>query len=342
VFDAASFLADLGLRADTQIFFSNHHFAHALPSLFFTDWDDALLYTADGSGDQVYYSHNLFRDGALTNLYGDDRWLTLPEAIRKMTSAPAARLRLEGRGHIEAGAIADLVLFNANTIADRSTFTDPAVLPIGVEKVFIGGELAWDNGKPAPARPGKVLMSGHTPAETDAGAYRLVPNWGTLPAGLQFGEVPGMTIDDAGRVFAFTRAEPPVIEFDPSGKVLKTWGEKMFVWPHGIRVDRDGFLWITDGRAANGRGQQVFKFDRTGKLLMTLGTKGIGGETDSTFNGPCDVAVAANGDIFVAEPVTHANAALNEPEERWSELGMRVLGPGEEMSLQMRLEVIAK
>lgn len=49
-----------------------------------------------------------------------------------------------------------------------------------------------------------------------------------------------------------------------------------------------------------------------------------------------------SGDIFVAEPVTHANAALNEPEERWSELGMRVLGPGEEMSLQMRLEVIAK
>lgn len=75
VFDAGLFLADLGLRADTRLFFTNHHFAHALPSLFFTDWDEALLYTADGSGDQVYYSHNLFRDGALTNLYGDDRWL---------------------------------------------------------------------------------------------------------------------------------------------------------------------------------------------------------------------------------------------------------------------------
>ncbi|HEV8678008.1 MAG TPA: carbamoyltransferase C-terminal domain-containing protein [Stellaceae bacterium] len=75
VFDAGAFLADLGLRADARLFFSNHHFAHALPSLFFTDWDEALLYTADGSGDQVYYSHNLFQDGALTNLYGDDRWL---------------------------------------------------------------------------------------------------------------------------------------------------------------------------------------------------------------------------------------------------------------------------
>jgi carbamoyltransferase len=75
VFDAAAFLADLGLRPDTRLFFSNHHFSHALPSLFFTDWDEALLYTADGSGDQVYYSHNLFQGGTLTNLYGDDRWL---------------------------------------------------------------------------------------------------------------------------------------------------------------------------------------------------------------------------------------------------------------------------
>ena len=75
LFDARAFLADLGLRPDARLFFSNHHFAHALPSLFFTDWEEALLYTADGSGDQVYYSHNLFRDGRLTNLYGDDRWL---------------------------------------------------------------------------------------------------------------------------------------------------------------------------------------------------------------------------------------------------------------------------
>jgi carbamoyltransferase len=75
VFDAGAFLADLGLRPDARLFFANHHFAHALPSLFFTDWEEALLYTADGSGDQVYYSHNLLRDGTLTNLYGDDRWL---------------------------------------------------------------------------------------------------------------------------------------------------------------------------------------------------------------------------------------------------------------------------
>ena len=75
IFDAAGFIADLGLRPDVRLFFSNHHFSHALPTLFFTDWDEALLYTADGSGDQVFYSHHLLRDGALTTLCGDDRWL---------------------------------------------------------------------------------------------------------------------------------------------------------------------------------------------------------------------------------------------------------------------------
>ena len=68
-------MADLGFRPDARLFFSNHHLSHAFPSLFFTDWEEALLYTADGSGDQVYYSHYLFQDGKLANLYGDDRWL---------------------------------------------------------------------------------------------------------------------------------------------------------------------------------------------------------------------------------------------------------------------------
>ena len=93
----------------------------------------------------------------------EQRWITLPEAIRKMTSAPAARLRLEGRGLIQPGAVADIVLFNPNTIVDRSTFTDPAALPRAMEKVYVGGELVWDastslgagSGKPTAARPGK-------------------------------------------------------------------------------------------------------------------------------------------------------------------------------------------
>ena len=84
IFDAAAFVADLGLRPDARICFSNHHFAHALPALFFTDWDDALIYTADGAGDQVSYSQNLLRAGSLLNLYGDDRWLGRKQADGSM------------------------------------------------------------------------------------------------------------------------------------------------------------------------------------------------------------------------------------------------------------------
>jgi N-acyl-D-amino-acid deacylase len=237
----------------------------------------------------------------------DERWLTLPEAIRKMTSAPADRLKLEGRGRLVPGAIADIVLFNPKTVADRSTFGDPGVLATGIEKVFVGGELVWDNGKATPARPGKVLMSGRTPTGV-SGPYQLVPKWGELPAGMTWGEVPGMTIDADGRLFAFNRAEPPIVELDANGKVLKTWGEKMFVWPHGIRVDRNGFLWITDGRARGGIGPQVFKFTRDGQLLMTLGKTGVSGDGPDTFNSPTDVAVAPNGDIFVADG--HVNSRI--------------------------------
>jgi N-acyl-D-amino-acid deacylase len=92
----------------------------------------------------------------------DEGWLTLADAIRKMTNAPAARLKLRHRGRIEPGAIADIVVFNPKTVIDRSTFSDPAVLPSGVEKVFVGGELVWDAGKAADARPGKVLTSGRS------------------------------------------------------------------------------------------------------------------------------------------------------------------------------------
>ena len=93
----------------------------------------------------------------------DERWLSLPEAIRKMTSAPADRLKLTDRGRIVAGAIADVVIFNPKTIVDRSTFSEPGILPTGMEKVFVGGEPVWDGGKPVDARPGKVLISGRAP-----------------------------------------------------------------------------------------------------------------------------------------------------------------------------------
>lgn len=95
----------------------------------------------------------------------EKHWLTLPEAIRKMTSLPAQRLRWKDRGVIREGAYADLVLFNPDTVIDRSTYADPTALPAGIEKVFVNGTLVWDGGKPTGARPGVFLGLGGVPIQ---------------------------------------------------------------------------------------------------------------------------------------------------------------------------------
>jgi N-acyl-D-amino-acid deacylase len=87
----------------------------------------------------------------------EQNWLTLAEAIRKMTSLPAQRLRLKDRGQLRRGMKADVVLFNPSTVIDRSSFSAPHKLSEGIEKVFVNGVLVWDAGKATGARPGQVL-----------------------------------------------------------------------------------------------------------------------------------------------------------------------------------------
>ncbi|MBX9604388.1 MAG: D-aminoacylase [Bryobacteraceae bacterium] len=84
------------------------------------------------------------------------KWLTLEEAIRKMTSAPAARLGWRDRGLVREGFVADLVLFDPATVIDRSTFADPFREAVGVRKVWVNGELVWDSRSTA-ATPGEKL-----------------------------------------------------------------------------------------------------------------------------------------------------------------------------------------
>jgi N-acyl-D-amino-acid deacylase len=106
-------------------------------------------------------SHHPRATGTFPRVLGlyvrEKHWLTLPEAIRKMTSLPAHRLGWTDRGIIRQGAFADLVLFNPDTVIDHSTFTNPFALATGIEKVFVSGTLVWDAGKPTGERPGRVL-----------------------------------------------------------------------------------------------------------------------------------------------------------------------------------------
>jgi N-acyl-D-amino-acid deacylase len=87
----------------------------------------------------------------------EKKWLTLTEAIRKMTSLPARRLGWTDRGVVRPGAFADLVLFNPLTVTDRATFMHPQTLSEGIERVFVNGVQVWGGGKPTGARPGRVL-----------------------------------------------------------------------------------------------------------------------------------------------------------------------------------------
>jgi sugar lactone lactonase YvrE len=140
--------------------------------------------------------------------------------------------------------------------------------------------------------------------------YRTVENWFQLPAGRRMGSTSAVFVAPGGHIWVAERCGAnscagsnlaPVLEFDPSGKLLKSWGAGMFVFPHGILIEKDGTIWLTDGQGANGKGQQVFKFSPEGKVLMTLGKAGVAGDGPDTFNQPNAVAIAPNGDIFVAD-----------------------------------------
>jgi len=87
----------------------------------------------------------------------EKHWLTLPDAIRKMTSLPARRMGLRDRGTLREGTFADLVLFDPQTVIDRATFAKPQELPVGIQTVFVNGEMVWNDGRPTGSKPGRVL-----------------------------------------------------------------------------------------------------------------------------------------------------------------------------------------
>ncbi len=145
-----------------------------------------------------------------------------------------------------------------------------------------------------------LLTSWFLAAASQGQEYVLDPDWPQpLPDGIEWGQVPNVTIDKDGYIYAFHRAEPPVLKFDASGKLIDTFGSNWIATPHGFRAAPDGSLWATDYNRQ--RGHTVTKFDTEGNVLLRLGTRGFSGTLPNTFDGPADSAVAANGDIFVAD-----------------------------------------
>jgi DNA-binding beta-propeller fold protein YncE len=123
-------------------------------------------------------------------------------------------------------------------------------------------------------------------------------SWGRLPAGLEWEAASQISTTPEGQIVVLRRASPFFVVLTPEGEVVRTWGENLFRVAHGLRIDRKGFLWVTDN-ADN----FVQKYSPDGQLQLTLGQRGVAGGNDSktAFDGPADVFVQPDGDILVAD-----------------------------------------
>lgn len=164
-----------------------------------------------------------------------------------------------------------------------------------------------------------ALTAMHGQQKLPVAPYEEAKGWGPEAPGKFEWEPGGVEVDRQGRVYVLRRSDPSVWVLDPSGKVLRSFGEGLVVWAHGLHVDRGGNIWVTDcalgpperfqdqmlkpnaSTRAAGRGHQVYKFSPEGKLLMTLGKAGQPGMSTDQFNCPTDVVTAADGSIFIGD-----------------------------------------
>ncbi|MCE9520197.1 MAG: peptidyl-alpha-hydroxyglycine alpha-amidating lyase family protein [Verrucomicrobia bacterium] len=180
-----------------------------------------------------------------------------------------------------------------------------------------------------------------TPFIAAADDYQVVHGWPKVPEGFVLGQVSGVDLDSHGNVFVFRRAEhlwlgdraateliksPTVLLFDAkSGALLAQWGENFFLCPHGLTIDAEDNLWLTDVEL-----HQVFKFTHDGKLLMTLGEHAKAGTDSKHFNKPTDVAVAPDGTFYVSDGYGNSRIMKFSKEGKFiAQWGTRGDGAGE-------------
>jgi peptidylamidoglycolate lyase len=149
------------------------------------------------------------------------------------------------------------------------------------------------------------------PAVADDYSYSVVHGWPSLPEGRALGRASGVAVDSHNHVFVFHSVDrdwtdpfpdapiegTTVAVFDGvTGELIAEWGDGVFVMPHGLTVDSEDNVWLTDvGR------HQVFKFSHDGELLLALGENRVPGADSEHFNLPTDVAVIDGGGFFVSD-----------------------------------------
>jgi DNA-binding beta-propeller fold protein YncE len=155
--------------------------------------------------------------------------------------------------------------------------------------------------------------------------YNPVPNWLQLPKDFVFGPVTGVATDKDDNLYIFHRGRRPVAVFDKNGKFLRSWGNRRVETAHGLRIDHQGNVWTTDLDT-----HQVVKHDPTGKVLLSLGKAYVAGNTAELFDQPADVAIAPNGDFYVADGYGNSRVVkFNKDGKYLKEWGKPGKGPGE-------------
>jgi len=170
------------------------------------------------------------------------------------------------------------------------------------------------------------LPSASAPLRVDtAVSYQVDPNWPQCPAGIAWGQMPGVAVDDQDRIWLYTRAKPPIQVYDRSGKFLRGFGDEVIASAHYLKIGPRGNIWVSD--IGN---HVVMQFTPEGKLLKTLGTPGAPGEDETHLNKPTDMAVTPGGDVFVSDGYGNNRIVhFDQDGEFVKAWGRRGTGPGE-------------
>jgi hypothetical protein len=234
---------------------------------------------------------------------------------------------------------------HAQQASSAGPLADTCGVPAASAAPRSGGQPIFPPGQFPVKLPAKSLLG----APNDLpNPYQAGVHWGQLPEGRKWGSTASVITAPDGTIWVTDRCGAsgsggttcgganatidPVFQFDSSGRLLKNWGKGMFVSPHKMTIDKEGNLWMAD----NG-GHQVFKLTQDGKVLLTLGKKGVAGSGNDEFDAPTEVVIGNAGDIFVADGHTGGGLAtgnarivkFNKDGKFIKTWGRKGMGPGE-------------
>ncbi len=157
-------------------------------------------------------------------------------------------------------------------------------------------------------------------------SYEVLPSWGKLPSGWEWGWIPAVACDSQDNVYVYSRSQHPLVIFDRDGNFLDSWGEEILKDAHGIFIDKEDNVWCTERET-----HCVHKFNQQGELILTIGTPGVQGANDGDpFRLPTDVALASDGTLFITDGYgnarVHKYTQAGQLLKSWGEWGE---GPGQ-------------